>query len=287
MRILVCLDGSPTSEQAAHFADPALGLPDSRVMLFGVVERARDAGAIARAQEATAAWLEARGIPVEVKTGTRKPAESILAEARSGAYDLVVLGDPDRKGLARFLGGSVAERLIHAAPCAVLLGRAGSQQMRRILVCTAGGAPGLRDVAFTAPIAAAAGAELTVLHVMSQIALVETADPRDLAASAEELIARDTPEGRHLAQARARLLEAGVEPRLKVRHGLVLDEIAAEVREAEHDLVVVGATLARGLRRLLLDDVTAEVRSALDTAVLVVPGPAAGLSSAPSSGRDP
>jgi len=272
MRILVCLDGSPTSAQAARFAGPVLAAPGARVTLFGVVERGRDAAAIRRAQDAAAAWLAPGGADVIVKTVHHRAADAILVEAEAGAYDLIVLGDPGRSGLARFLGGSLTERVVRGAPCPVLVAREDSRDLGRILVCTAGGAPGLRDVEFAAPLAAASGAGVTVLHVMSQVALREDVDSSDLVASAEELIARGTPEGAHLAQARDILAAAGVAGTLKVRHGLVLDEIDAEALEGGYDLVVLGATLARGFSRLVLDNITRAVMHALDTAVLVVAG---------------
>jgi nucleotide-binding universal stress UspA family protein len=272
MRILVCLDGSPTSEQAARFAGPLLRAPGQRVTLFGVVDRGRDGAAIQRALVGAAGWLASGSAETMVKTVHHRAADAILVEAEAGAYDLIVLGDPGRSGLARFLGGSLTERVVRQAPCAVLVARAGSRELRRILVCTAGGAPGLRDVHFTAPVAAASGAAVTVLHVMSQVALRDDVDTADLGASAADLIARGTPEGLHLDEARAILDAAGVQSTLSVRHGLVLDEIDAEVREGDYDLVVLGATLARGLSRLVLDNITRSVMHALDTAVLVVAG---------------
>lgn len=275
MRILICLDGSPESVQAAHFAAPMLAVPGARATLFGVIERKSSAPAIERAIASARAWTADIGIDVMVKTVHHRAADAILVEAEAGGYDLIVLGDPGRRGLARFLGGSVVESVVRDAPCAVLIGRESSESLRRILVCTGGGAPGLHDVAFTAPIAAAAGSAVTVLHVISQVVLREGADASWLVASAEELIARGAPEGVHLATARRTLAEAGVPATLKVRHGLVLDEIDAEVREGGYDLVVVGATLARGFSRLLLDDVTSGVMGALDTAILVVAGQAA------------
>lgn len=275
MRTLICLDGSPMAMQAAQLAAPILALPGMRVTVFGVIERQRQAAAIQRSVADAQAWMAEAGIDAMVKVVHHRAVDAILVEAEGGHYDLVVLGDPGRRGLARFIGTSVVSRVVRDAPCAVLVGRAASQRLRRVLVCTAGGAPGLHDVAFTAPLAAAAGPAVTVLHVLSQVVLRGDADASWLDATAEELVARDTPEGRHLAEARRILSEAGVAATLKVRRGLVLDEIDAEVRAGGYDLVVVGATLARGFGRLLLDDVTSGVMNALDIAILVVPSPAA------------
>jgi universal stress protein A len=53
-----------------------------------------------------------------LKTGA--PAPEIVAEARAGAYDLIVMGTHGRTGVKRFLLGSAAELVVRKAPCAVL-----------------------------------------------------------------------------------------------------------------------------------------------------------------------
>jgi nucleotide-binding universal stress UspA family protein len=46
--------------------------------------------------------------------------EQILQRARSGKYDLIVMGTHGRRGLAHALLGSVAEKVVRLAPCPVL-----------------------------------------------------------------------------------------------------------------------------------------------------------------------
>ncbi|MCC6750378.1 MAG: universal stress protein [Deltaproteobacteria bacterium] len=48
------------------------------------------------------------------------PLDAILERAKSGAYDLIVMGTHGRTGLARVTLGSVAERVVRQAPCPVL-----------------------------------------------------------------------------------------------------------------------------------------------------------------------
>lgn len=48
------------------------------------------------------------------------PFTEIMARARDGAYDLIVMGTHGRTGLRHFLLGSVAERVVRRATCAVL-----------------------------------------------------------------------------------------------------------------------------------------------------------------------
>jgi len=52
------------------------------------------------------------------------PCEAILRAARTGSFDLVVMGTHGRTGLAHALLGSVAERVVRQAPCPVLTLRA-------------------------------------------------------------------------------------------------------------------------------------------------------------------
>lgn len=272
MRILMCTDGSATSEQAARFATYLLKAPNNQVTLFGVIENEREAGSIKHSLDLMYARLRPMQSQVTIRSSQGHAAEEILKRAEAGDYDLIILGDHGRRGLTRFLLGSTSSRVVQYAPCSVMVAKKASQELRQILVCTAGGDPGLRDVRFAAEVATASAASVNVLHVMSQVALSEDSDLYDLEASAQELVSRGTREGVHLQSAMALLQKAGVPGELKVRHGLVLDEIDAEVRDGDYDLVVVGGHFARGFSRLLLDNVTAHMLEELDKAVLVVKG---------------
>jgi nucleotide-binding universal stress UspA family protein len=52
---------------------------------------------------------------------TGEPAEAIISWAAVKEVQLIILGTHGRRGIARFLLGSVAERVVHQAPCAVLV----------------------------------------------------------------------------------------------------------------------------------------------------------------------
>jgi nucleotide-binding universal stress UspA family protein len=47
-------------------------------------------------------------------------ADAIVSHAASAGVDLIVIGTHGRKGVSRLLLGSVAERVVRAAPCPVL-----------------------------------------------------------------------------------------------------------------------------------------------------------------------
>jgi nucleotide-binding universal stress UspA family protein len=68
-----------------------------------------------RASAAAAGGLNARWV---LKTGTAP--ESIVETAVEVGADLIVIGTQGRTGLTRLVIGSVAERVVRLAPCAVL-----------------------------------------------------------------------------------------------------------------------------------------------------------------------
>ena len=83
-------------------------------------------------------------------------------------------------------------------------------------------------------------------------------------------IRSQTPEGAILGQDLAALGTMNVATHAKVRHGLVVDEIADEARSDEYDLVVIGAHRDEGLPRFLLDDLAHELVLDVERAILVV-----------------
>ena len=78
-----------------------------------------------------------------------------------------------------------------------------------------------------------------------------------------------TPEGMHLEQALAILTELAVPAQARVRHGLVIDEILAEIYEGDHDMVVVGSQQTGGWTRFLLNDLSQQIIDCTDRPVLV------------------
>lgn len=271
MKILLCTDGSADAARAARFGLRLARRGIDSLQLLGVIEDHDDAERLIRnALETLGAELHAAGVEYEPKTRRGHAAEQILDEAAEWQADLIVIGQLGRRGLTRFIMGGTATRIVQYARCSVLLVKGQRSALQKILVCTAGGEPGLRDVEVAGQLAAQTQAAVTVLHVMSQVALTEKTYLPELEALADDLIAQHTREGLHLETALNTLKSAGVSCAVKVRHGLVVDEIVAEARDGNYDLLVIGAHLARGLTRWLLDDVTAHVLEETQLPVLVV-----------------
>ena len=290
MRILLCTGGSPHGQAALRLgASLALGSPEAATLL-GVVERPGDHPLVERAIEEGRKWLAgASGPRIQIREGNA--GEEILAEAAQEPYDFLIVGTRGRRGITRFLLGSTAERIVRQATVPVLLAKGERDSVERMLICTAAGETGLASVEFGGRVAQLAGAQVTVLHVMSQVlatpvlphagalqVMPQTPAPpdepggqfADLKASAEQLMEGSAPEGMHLEQALAILADLSLPAEARVRHGLVIDEILAEIYEGDHDMVVVGSRLARGWTRFLLDDLGQQIIDCTDRPVLVV-----------------
>ncbi len=88
------------------------------------------------AQEADARlqdWKKAgeeRGVSVEIMNIMGTPWERIVARAREGRHDLVVVGTHGRTGIKFALLGSVAEAVVRHASCSVLVVRGEAPEPR-------------------------------------------------------------------------------------------------------------------------------------------------------------
>lgn len=63
------------------------------------------------------------GVECELLLKEGAPAEDITRVAKDEKIELIIMGTAGRKGLDRFLLGSVAEKVMRAAPCPVMVVR--------------------------------------------------------------------------------------------------------------------------------------------------------------------
>lgn len=75
-------------------------------------------------QEAERAANAAGAVQVSSTLRQGAPYEQIIAEAAASDSDVIVMGTHGRTGLSHMLLGSVAEKVVRQAPCAVLTVRA-------------------------------------------------------------------------------------------------------------------------------------------------------------------
>ncbi len=157
--LLVPLDGSQSAEQALLLAAPLAARSGGRLLLLSVPSiytadlswadavyaQPMAAGApvvsfeglVAESERATAAYLaavaermQAKGVAVETRMPSEVPARAILACAEADGATLIVMGSHGRGGMARWALGSVADKVVQAAPVPVLLTRGATPRIR-------------------------------------------------------------------------------------------------------------------------------------------------------------
>jgi len=269
MKILLCTNGSAHTVRALDLGTRIARAVASAVDILGVVEDHRE-NEVRRLVEAAAADLEGAGVPVATHWRTGRLAEAVVRQAQDTLYDMVIIGSRGRRGMVRLLLGSVALQVSEHVPASVLVVKGRPRDLKRFLICSSAGPTSERTVRFSGRLAQAMGSSITLLHVMSQLPLIEDAVLDDLEASAEELIQRGSREGTHLSGMLDMLVAEGGTARAVVRHGLVIDEVIAEAREGRYDLLVTGAHITPGLNARLVDDLSADILLAANRPVLVV-----------------
>lgn len=119
-KILVASDGSATAAKAVDRAAEVAKATRASVTVLTVGPRDT---ALATAQ-AEAARAQALGVPaVAAKVDDGDPSAIILDEARTGGYDLLVVGNKGMTGVSRFLHTSVPNKVSHQVPIALLIVR--------------------------------------------------------------------------------------------------------------------------------------------------------------------
>jgi nucleotide-binding universal stress UspA family protein len=149
-RLMVATDFSSHAAQALSFAVPlALALKARVLLVHAQTPPAhRSAGRTnvpgepgmsngsgtspRRLLERLLSSLKEKGIPADAFCGTGDPVSVILAEARRWNADLLVIGTRGRRGLSRFILGSVAEQLIRRAGCPVLVVKGAGRSARPV-----------------------------------------------------------------------------------------------------------------------------------------------------------
>jgi nucleotide-binding universal stress UspA family protein len=148
MKILLAIDGSTFSKAATQAVIARIRPRGSQVRVLHVVEPpsllvtremggydpALDAAWEAESKQAealvanTAGMLRSKGLKVSTSAELGDPKSEIVDAASKWRADLIVLGAHGRKGLTRFLMGSVSEGVARHAPCSVEIVRLPSRR---------------------------------------------------------------------------------------------------------------------------------------------------------------
>ncbi|MDX1438821.1 MAG: universal stress protein [Rubricoccaceae bacterium] len=205
-------------------------------------------------------------IPViEIEEKAERAAPVILHYAEANGVDLIVMGTHGRRGVRRFVLGSVAEEVVRLSQCPVFTVRHRDDmttwRIRRILAPTDFSPNARLATRHAAALAETYGAELTLLHVVNAAGLPVASVPPlgSIELSAESIMARSNEILLREAQALRDEFGLGTDVHSFVRIGHPALDILDFMDENDSDLVVIGTHGRSGIRRLLMGSVAEQV----------------------------
>jgi nucleotide-binding universal stress UspA family protein len=290
-KILVPLDGSQAAESVLPYVERIATATNAGVLLFAAVDRPRDWGedtggdvkggrhdAESYLQRLQAHLASAAGRDVEYEVADADPAAAILAASEKHRPDLVAMTTHGRSGLARWVLGSVATKILHAVDAPMLVVRppaegkaATAPDLTKILVPLDGSELSASVLPFATDLAKALGASLALFHAVTDPVLaypgveanvVEATYLSDLEDSARKF----------LAAIAADVSEQGVKADTAVSISNSTDGIAWAAEREGVGLIVMSTHGRSGIGRVVLGSVAdAVVRRTSLPVVLVRP----------------
>lgn len=138
--VLIAVDGSPSSHHAANQGFGLARQTGAKVTLAFVLESPpvipvgplsgyvmtsppRTDADLEKARAELKALAHDAGVPVETRVELGSPADVLCELADRLAVDLIVIGARGLSAGTRWLLGSVSDRVVHHAPCPVLVVR--------------------------------------------------------------------------------------------------------------------------------------------------------------------
>jgi len=275
MKILICSDGTQSAEPAIRLGGLLAGPLKAQTTLLGIAETEQDEHPLRDALHTQAQSLHGHGISPEMVVHSGEPVHQILDQTSKSNYDLVVIGARWTGAVGEYWRSTKTYEVIKTVQPPVLVAIGEREQLKRFLVCTGGKEFIEQAVQFTGRLAAAVNASVTLLHVMAEPPVMY-ADLVRLEENVDQLLESKSELGTNLRRQKRELERLGVSADVRLRHGIVIDQVFEEARQGNYDLIVTGTSQARGLlRHYIMGDLTRSILNRASVPVLVArAGPA-------------
>ena len=117
-KILVGTDGSKTAAKAVDRAVDVAKAAGASLTIFTASSPERGEKVVA----GEAQRHKNAGISIDTRVTDAEPVGALIDTARTGGYDLIVIGNRGMTGVTRFLRlGSVPNKVSHHLPCSLLI----------------------------------------------------------------------------------------------------------------------------------------------------------------------
>ena len=269
MKILICSDGMPAAESAIQLGGLLAGPLQAETTILGIAEKSGDERPLREALEKQAQSLRAQKFGLEISMHAGEPVRQILDQTSKTSYDLVVIGARWTGATGYYWRSEKTYEVIKAIQPPVLVAIGECKQLKRFLVCTGGKEFIEQAIQLTGKLAAALGASVTLLNVMAEPPAIY-ADLVQLEEDVSRLLESKSELGTNLQRQKRELERLGVSAEVRLRHGIVIDQVFEEARDGDYDLIVTGTSQERGLlRHYIMGDLTRSILNRANCPVLV------------------
>ena len=196
---------------------------------------------------------------LEVRNGD---AEIVIPQRAKEGDFLTVLGPLGRPQIRRWITGRSIRHLMEEITGPILYVPEMRVPLKKILICLGGLGYEVTAEHLAIQMAANCNAEITLLHVVPPMDL-DYPTARTVRVHWQNIIETDTPAGRSLRDAMQVAKEQGLTVTARGRHGNIVEEIMAEIKDGNYDLLCMGSPYStHALRQLYAPNVTAEIAEA-------------------------
>ena len=245
---------------------------ETRITLLGVTENLNPAAiddhhpledVFARAVE----LFQKNGVAYSLEVQNGNAEDIIPSRARHGDY-IVVLGPLGRPQFRRILTGRSIRHLLEEIEQPILYVPESKLPLKKILICIGGLGYEVTAEHIAMQMAIKSRAEITLLHIVPPIDL-NYPTAKTVKSHWQNLADTDTPVGRSLRQALDVARNDGLTANITARQGNVVEEILAELKEGNYDLLCMGSMYSsNALRQRYAPNVTAEIADSTTCPVL-------------------
>ena len=236
---------------------------ETKITLLGVTENLNPAAiddhhpledVFARAVE----LFQKTGVDYSLEVQNGNAEEVIPRKAKQGDY-IIVLGPLGRPQFRRMLTGRSIRYLMEEIEQPILYVPESKLPLKKILICMGGLGYEVTAEHIAMQMAMKTRAEITLLHIIPPIDM-NYPTAKTVSTHWQNLTETDTPVGRSLRQALEIAKNDGLTANVKARQGNVVEEILAEVKEGNYDLLCMGSVYStNALHQLYAPNVTAEI----------------------------
>lgn len=250
----------------------------ARLILTGVIESDDDEHPVEDIFSRAVSLFQEKGIDYSLELDSGLAEEVIIRQADLQKISLgdipekmLVVGPFGRPQVRKFLEGNSFRKIMAAVGAPILYVPTIRIPLQRVLICMGG-----LGYTFTAEhlglkVAKMNSATVTLLTVVPPIDM-DYPEARKIRENWKNLPETDTLQGRSLREGLKRARETGLESKVVVRHGNIVEQILAEVKDGNYDLICMGSqySASHGLRHFYTPNVTADVAEVSQCPILTV-----------------